>query len=254
MKHDKAMHDYVPGLDGIRAVCITLVILGHIGFGDIVPGGLGVTAFFFLSGYLITGLLAAEHDRFGRVDMARFYGRRALRLLPELVIFVAVLGLAIGPLISQPLPPLAAVAALSYWTNYYMVLGMDTCGDCSATGHLWSLAVEEHFYLIMPVAMAACAFAPKRLMGLLGAVIVACLGWRLYADGVLHMAEVYTYKATECRIDSIAWGCLAAVLQRSRPALMAWIRARGVAVFAGGVALILASLLIRDDGFRNTLR
>lgn len=254
MSDHKPMHDYVPGLDGIRAICITLVVLGHVGFGDIVPGGLGVTAFFFLSGYLITGLLAQEHVRFGRVDFARFYGRRSLRLLPELVVFVGLLGLAIAPLLAQPLPPLAALAALTYWTNYYMVLGFDTCTDCSPIGHLWSLSVEEHFYLVAPLAMAACAFAPRRLTTLLVAVLVAGLSWRLYAEVVLHRPEVYTYKTTECRMDSIAWGCLAAVLQRSQPGLMALVRRHGMALFAAGMAVLLTSLAIRDPVFRNTFR
>jgi peptidoglycan/LPS O-acetylase OafA/YrhL len=171
-----------------------------------------------------------------------------------LAVFVAVLGLVIAPLVNQPLPPLAAFAALTYWTNYYMVLGLDTCTNCSPIGHLWSLSVEEHFYLIMPLAMAACAFAPKRLGGLLLAVIVAGLGWRLYADGILHTPEIYTYMTTECRMDSIAWGCLAAVIQRARPGLMQTIRHRGALVFAAGLTVLLATLVVRNEGFRNTWR
>jgi peptidoglycan/LPS O-acetylase OafA/YrhL len=248
------MHGYVPGLDGIRAVCITFVVLGHLGFGDLIPGGLGVTAFFFISGYLITGLLAGEHDRLGRVDLPRFYGRRALRLLPELAAFIAILGLAIGPALGQPLPLLQAFAAFTYWTNYYFVLGLETCANCSVTGHLWSLSVEEHFYLVMPLVMAACAFAPKRLGGVLAAVLVAGLTWRLVAHYGLGASELYTYKTTESRMDSIAWGCLAAVVQRTRPDLIDKLRARAGLAFAAGIALLLATLLIRDPGFRATLR
>jgi peptidoglycan/LPS O-acetylase OafA/YrhL len=251
---DKSMHAYVPGLDGIRAICITLVVLGHLGFGELVPGGLGVTTFFFISGYLITRLLAAEHDRFGRVDLPRFYGRRMLRLAPELVVFIAVLGLVLAPLLHQPLPLPAAFAALFYWTNYYFILGLDTCRDCSITGHLWSLSVEEHFYLVMPLVMAGCAFAPKRLQGLLIGVGVACLGWRFYAHSALGMSELYTYKATECRVDSIGWGCLAAMVERSKPRLMDGLRRHGATVFGVGVALLLASLVIRDETFRATAR
>ncbi|HTI66951.1 MAG TPA: acyltransferase [Caulobacteraceae bacterium] len=248
------MHTYVPGLDGIRAICITLVVLGHLGFGGIFPGGLGVTTFFFISGYLITRLLAAEHDRFGRLDLPRFYGRRLLRLAPELVTFVAVLGLVIAPALGQPLPIGAALAALFYWTNYYLILGFDTCQDCSITGHLWSLAVEEHFYLVMPLVMAACAFAPKRLQALLVGVGVACLGWRFYAHSALHLPEVYTYKSTECRVDSIGWGCLAAMIERSQSQVMALMKRRGAAIFGAGAGLMLASLLIRDETFRETAR
>jgi peptidoglycan/LPS O-acetylase OafA/YrhL len=251
---DKSAHAYIPGLDGIRAVCITLVVLGHLGFGALVPGGLGVTAFFFLSGYLITRLLAAEHDRFGRVDLPRFYGRRMLRLAPELVTFVAVLGLVIAPILAQPLPWQAALAALTYWTNYYFILGMDTCTNCSITGHLWSLAVEEHFYLVMPLVMAACAFAPRRLIGLLIGVGVVCLAWRFYAHTQLNASELYTYKSTECRVDSIGWGCLAAMVERSQPRVMAAFRDKGPVFFGVGVATLLASLLIRDETFRESAR
>lgn len=254
MAADKPSHAYIPGLDGIRAICITLVVLGHVGFGDIVPGGLGVTAFFFISGYLITGLLAAEHDRFGKVDLPRFYGRRMLRLAPELLAFVAVLGLVIAPALGQPLPALSVVAALTYWTNYYITLGLDTCADCSITGHLWSLAVEEHFYLIMPLAMAACAFAPRRLRAMLVMVIAACLVWRFFAHVRLGAPEAYTYKATECRVDSIAWGCLAAMFQRSRPDLMRQVRAEGPVMFAVGLLLLATTLVIRDPVFRETWR
>lgn len=254
MAADKSAHAYIPGLDGIRAICITLVVLGHLGFGALVPGGLGVTAFFFLSGYLITRLLATEHDRFGKVDLPRFYGRRMLRLAPELVVFVGVLGLVIAPILNQPLPLAAAVAALTYWTNYYFILGMDTCANCSITGHLWSLAVEEHFYLVMPLVMAACAFAPKRLMGLLIGVGAACLAWRFYAHTQLNASELYTYKSTECRVDSIGWGCLAAMVERSQPKVMQAFRDKGPVFFGAGLIVLLASLVIRDDTFRESLR
>lgn len=254
MAADKSMHAYVPGLDGIRAICITLVVLGHLGFGALVPGGLGVTAFFFLSGYLITRLLAAEHDRFGKVDLPRFYGRRMLRLAPELIAFVAILGLVIAPLLNQPLPWQAAVAALTYWTNYYFILGMDTCTNCSITGHLWSLSVEEHFYLVMPLVMAGCAFAPKRLQSLLIGVGVACLAWRFYAHTQLNASELYTYKSTECRVDSIGWGCLAAMVERSQPKVMATMRDKGPLLFGTGLVMLLASLLIRNETFRESAR
>lgn len=254
MAAEKSTHGYIPGLDGIRAICISLVVLGHVGFGDIVPGGLGVTTFFFISGYLITGLLAAEHDRFGKVDLPRFYGRRMLRLAPELIAFVAILGLAIAPALGQPLPVLSVVAALTYWTNYYITLGFDTCTDCSITGHLWSLAVEEHFYLVMPLAMAACAFAPRRLRVLLVTVLAACLVWRFFAHVRLGAPEYYTYKSTECRVDSIGWGCLAAVFQRSQPRLMRQIRREAPVLFAAGALTLVATLMIRDPLFRETWR
>src|SRR5262245_8347810 len=76
----------IPSLDGIRALSVIIVMLSHVGYGDIVPGGLGVTVFFFLSGYLITTLMLSEYRRTGAISIANFYLRRAFRLLPPLLV------------------------------------------------------------------------------------------------------------------------------------------------------------------------
>lgn len=246
--------DYVAGLDGLRAASVNMVILGHVGFGALIPGGLGVTIFFFISGFLITRLLWAEQDRNGGVDLLRFYGRRTLRLLPEMLVLLLVLALIVGPLLNQPMQPLQALAGLTYWTNYYIISGLGDCNNCAVTGHLWSLAVEEHFYLVMPLALMLCAFVPRRLAGLFLTVVIAGLAWRTYAHIVLQAPEVYTYKATESRIDSIAWGCLAAVIERHWPAAMAVIKRRTWTVVGAGMVLLMVSLAWRDATFRETLR
>ena len=246
---------YVAGLDGLRALSISLVILGHLGFGALAPGGLGVTIFFFVSGYLITGLLMAEHARNGRVDLPRFYARRFLRLTPELLAFLLLAGLVFAPVFGQTFPGVQLAAALTYWTNYFILWGAGgECAHCVTTGHLWSLAVEEHFYLLAPAAMLACAFAPRRLVGLLLAVIAAAALWRWAAFVQFGRSEIYTYKATECRIDSIAWGCLAAVLERSWPRGLELLRRHARSAFALGCALLVASLAWRDETFRATWR
>lgn len=247
--------NYVPGLDGLRALSVTVVMMAHVGLSWLLPAGLGVTTFFFISGYLITLLLWQERERFGQVDMPRFYGRRFLRLMPELVAFVAVAGLVMGPLLSQPLPPLQALANLTYWTNYYNIFNVGgACESCAVTGHLWSLAVEEHFYLIMPAALVLVGFVPRRMAGLFLFVIIACLAWRTIAVTVLGLGPDYTYEATETRLDSIAWGCLAAVIQRSSPAFMAVIQRRAWASFLLGGVMLAGSLVWRDPVFRETLR
>ena len=81
-----AKPSYIPSLDGLRAVSIALVFLSHVGFGHVVPGGFGVTIFFFLSGYLITGILVRELAGSGSIDLLRFYARRLRRLLPALLL------------------------------------------------------------------------------------------------------------------------------------------------------------------------
>src|SRR6516165_5680332 len=80
----------IPSLDGIRGISVLIVVLGHSGFDALVPGGLGVTIFFFLSGYLISTLMLAEHDRAGTISISRFYARRMLRLMPSLFISLAI--------------------------------------------------------------------------------------------------------------------------------------------------------------------
>src|SRR2546428_13273829 len=80
---------YVPGLDGLRACAILLVLVAHVGLHAYVPGGFGVTLFFFISGMLITRLLLAEHAETGCIAVGRFYARRMLRLYPALLVAIA---------------------------------------------------------------------------------------------------------------------------------------------------------------------
>src|SRR5690242_11117871 len=82
---------YIPSLDGIRALAVMIVFVAHAGLGSWVPGGFGVTVFFFLSGYLITTLLRMEYDRSGTISLKDFYLRRVLRIFPNMytVLFVA---------------------------------------------------------------------------------------------------------------------------------------------------------------------
>lgn len=90
---------YLPGFDGLRAIAIAVVFVAHLGWEQSVPGGLGVTLFFFLSGFLINRLLVAEMDeRDGRIDLAGFWARRLARLAPPLVVFMAVSGIALWAL------------------------------------------------------------------------------------------------------------------------------------------------------------
>lgn len=134
---------YRPELDAIRGVAVLLVLVQHFGLlgrdgGR--AGQIGVTLFFVLSGYLITGLLLAERRRSGTVSLRRFYVRRARRLWPALIFVVAVawaFGLPGNPLV-----------ALTYTSNIYIDLG----GDLGAYTHTWTLAMEEQFYLVWPAA------------------------------------------------------------------------------------------------------
>lgn len=143
----------VAGLDALRGVAIALVMLTHADGALVGSGGMvGVTLFFVLSGFLITGLLVRDLERHGRVRWGRFYGARALRLLPPLALVLAgylvvegLLGWFAGP--SQV--PWTLLSALTYTSNLpYLPHGS------GAFFHLWTLATEEQFYLLWPVVLA----------------------------------------------------------------------------------------------------
>ena len=91
-KGDARSHrlEVIPSLDGLRAISVLIVVLGHSGLEALVPGGLGVTIFFFLSGYLITTLMLTEHERIGEINILNFYTRRVFRLVPPLLISLAI--------------------------------------------------------------------------------------------------------------------------------------------------------------------
>jgi peptidoglycan/LPS O-acetylase OafA/YrhL len=149
----QARFGYIPGLDGIRACAVMMVLIAHIGFEHIIPGGFGVTVFFFISGFLITRLLLAELGETGRIDLPRFYIRRFLRLLPALYVMLILTGVLL--IAMGDVPKLWETVAAFTWTmNYhYAVLAFTNELRVAPWEHLWSLAVEEHFYLIYPLVL-----------------------------------------------------------------------------------------------------
>lgn len=242
------------GLDGLRALSVLAVMVGHFGFGKIVPGGLGVTVFFFISGFLITTLMLREVRATGGVAIGRFYLRRLLRLQPELWAFLLISAL-VGSLFAQPTRLIDALGAVFYFSNYIFagVIGQNDA-EALRWPQLWSLAIEEHYYLTYPLIFSLLIVTPKRLMMLITGVLVAALAARI-AYHQMGVSENYIYAATETRIDSIAYGCFAALAFWHLPArLMAIIARIGVGNLVLAVVLLGGSLVIRQPGFRDTLR
>ena len=196
----------VPALDGLRAVAIVMVVGYHVNRGMVPAGYWGVILFFVLSGYLITRLLCAEVDRNGRVDVRLFYLRRVLRLLPALIVVCLVL-LAVGTAWSGVVP------TLGYYANYARIAGLDV----GPLAHTWSLAVEEHFYLLWPLVIVAVPARQRvRVIGLLAAAAIA---WRVIATGV--MSPSWVYNATDTNAAALLAGCYLAV---ARPRAWRWAR------------------------------
>ena len=154
---------HVPALDGVRAVAVAAVLAFHGGLPWVTGGFLGVDAFFVLSGYLITALLLAEWTRSGgRIDLVAFWGRRARRLLPALLLMVTAVAIGARAL----LPPEEVrllrgdgIAALFYVANWRMIFrGGDYFAQTAAPSpleHTWSLGIEEQFYLVWPLVLGA---------------------------------------------------------------------------------------------------
>jgi peptidoglycan/LPS O-acetylase OafA/YrhL len=256
---------FLPVLDGLRAVSILLVVFSHLGLDHVVPGAFGVTLFFFISGYLITRQLRAALMRDGRIGFARFYLRRGLRLVPAGVAYIGVAGLAYcaaGGVIS----PLGWAAALLYSANYYdLWAGYHSTlpGIRHPFNILWSLAIEEHFYLLWPACLALLWRGRGAVAGLLvlcGAILLwrLCLWHGCFVPGAPWVCGPENpnpawrfnrlYLATDTRLDSIAWGALLALRGGGGGQVAA-----GREALWGG-ALLLASFMVPGPFGRFVLR
>ncbi|AFQ44237.1 acyltransferase family protein [Desulfosporosinus meridiei] len=150
---------YMPGLDGLRALAVFAVIAYHLNLTWMPGGLLGVSLFFVLSGYLITGILLKQWELSGGIDLKDFWLRRARRLLPA--VFVMLAGVMSWVMLWAPERLAAlkqeALAALFYTSNWYLIFHQvsyfESFGPPSPLGHLWSLAVEEQFYLFWPLLL-----------------------------------------------------------------------------------------------------
>lgn len=246
----------IASLNGIRAVAVALVFFSHGGQGQLVPGGLGVTLFFVLSGFLITTLLQREYRRHGAIHLRNFYLRRVLRLMPPLLIVVALSGLlARGALIDGGFSPRGLLSVLFYFGNYH-VIATDFGGIPAGLGVIWSLAVEEHYYLLYPpLALLLLRWQrPRRAAAALAALCVVILLWRsgLYLQGA---SEAYLTMATDTRADAILIGCAMAFLWNPAPGTRPAPQLRRDLPIAAGCALLLAAtLLYRNEMFRLTAR
>ena len=148
----------MPGLDGMRALAVMAVMVYHADNAWLPGGFIGVEVFFVISGYLITLLLIGEHERTGAISLRAFWARRARRLLPALYLLLSLLVIYTAIFRSDVLGQLRGdvIAALTYVSNWYQIwVGQSytSSGDFAPLRHVWSLAVEEQFYLVWPLIM-----------------------------------------------------------------------------------------------------
>lgn len=248
----------IPSLDGLRAVSFLLVFAAHSGLEKIVPGGFGVTTFFFLSGFLITTLMRLEERKTGTVSLKGFYLRRIFRILPPfyltlvLATVLAVAGLVPGKLEGSPMSALYLHFG-NYWFAFH---GGD--GVPAGTAVYWSLAVEEHFYLLFPLLylITRRLGLTERRQGMFfllmcGAIVV----WRSLLVMRFGVPEDRTYLASDTRFDSILFGCALAVAMN--PVVDGPVGSERLwkrVLFPAGIAILLFTFLYRAPWFRESIR
>ncbi len=151
---------YLPGLDGLRAIAVVAVMIYHANHNWLKGGYLGVEVFFVISGYLITLLLIGEHERTGTVNLGQFWRRRFRRLLPALYVALTLVAVYVTLMYITRREEIRGdfVAAITYVSNWYQIIvgqGYGAGEKFVPLRHLWSLAVEEQFYLVWPLVMLA---------------------------------------------------------------------------------------------------
>ncbi len=232
----------IPALDGLRGVAVLIVMTSHV-FTERIPGAYGVTLFFFISGFIITKMMLAQS--FSSAHFRAFYLRRVFRLAPALLVFM--LATAAGTTMAGctvPWPDFAAT--LFYYANYHVY--HDLCGFATPFNITWSLAVEEHFYFVFPLALV---LSRGRLVRFLLAVVTLILLWRVVLTFGLDAPRGNIGRGTDTRLDSIAWGCLLSALVHVHSRHLEWISSSRTLILA-----LMASVLdfaIRDERYRQTL-
>ncbi len=246
----------IPSLDGLRAISILTVLCAHFIDARKFPGGFGVYVFFVISGFLITRLLLVEQAGGKGVSLRLFYMRRIIRLYPVIIAFTAtIIGLNI--LLQLPYNFIEPASGLFYFANYlYVYFGIHQIPAEMPFGVFWSLSVEEHFYILFPLAFVLLKGNPIRLMWLLASLCVGCLALRL-GVAKLHPDYLHTmtfYAESQYRIDSIGFGvmlALACQTDRGRHFVRFMVRPLPV---AAAVAVLIVCFAVDDVWFRETIR
>ncbi|MEY2444562.1 MAG: hypothetical protein QOE00_1142, partial [Ilumatobacteraceae bacterium] len=235
------MKAHIRELDGLRALAVIPVIAYH--FGARVDGGAGVTVFFALSGYIVTTVLLREWEHSGSIKLRGFYLRRCRRLLPASTI-VVIVTVVVGRMLQRPPIVRPAVAALTYWANFERYTSHFSYGTTSYSPleHYWSLAVEEQFYVVLPILCVLLLPLGRRMFSSITALCL--LGSAAFAFA--HRQDPQMYFHTGARACELLAGVLLALVAIRLPA---WLGLVGLAalgaVFANALALphIVVALL-----------
>ncbi|EII2163347.1 acetyltransferase [Staphylococcus pseudintermedius] len=210
---------YIPGLDGVRAVAVIAIIIYHLNPQWLSGGFLGVDTFFVISGYLITSLLLTEYHNTGKIELMSFWLRRVKRLIPAvifLVMGVIVLSLIFMPTEIQKVRA-DSIAAIFYVSNWwYIMQNVDYFEQFAVQPlkHLWSLAIEEQFYLVFPIVLLSLLSFIRRLKSI-RIIFLILLVISMIAMMVLYVPNenvARVYFGTDTRIQTLLMGVLLALV------------------------------------------
>ena len=246
------MHKRIKTLEGLRGISIILVLLSHY-VSDTIPGGLGVNIFFVISGFIITRNAIRESQTTGTFSVRRFYLRRVAKIAPGLILLVWVPSIIAW--IYGKITALALASQVFLIYNWTIALSKLAPGAELPGSHvLWSLSIEEQFYLVFAIGFFACTKWPNLRRFFTGAIITASAGtWILKLLLFAHGASIERlYFGTDTRAEAICWGILVALAQqfeiigkhRFKPIL------RDALIFICATAT-LGSLFISDLAFQN---
>ena len=223
--NDQQLMGYEPSLDGIRAFSVIAVMLYHANIAWLPGGFLGVEVFFVVSGFLITSLLIEEHESNGGIDLKQFWIRRARRLLPALVVMLAATAVCVAFYATDSAPDFRrdVLPSLGYFSNWWQIFAVDTpyfaASSLPVLRHLWSLAVEEQWYLIWPLLFTFIFGAKWMRPKISGVLLVACSGAIMIMTSLRFAQDDETrtnflYLSTLTRSSGLLLGAAVAMLWR----------------------------------------
>ncbi len=255
---------YEPSLDGIRAFSVIAVMLYHADIAWLPGGFLGVEVFFVVSGFLITSLLIEERESTRSIDLKQFWIRRARRLLPALVVMLSATAVYVAFFAKDSAPDFRrdVLPSLGYFSNWWQIYAVDTpyfaASSLPVLRHLWSLAVEEQWYLIWPLLFTVVFGAKWMRPRISGALLIACSGAIMFTTALRFVQDNETrtnflYLSTITRSSGLLLGAAVAMLWRPwrKNSLPSWWRSSISDAFAitsiAVIGVLMATVHVADQ-------
>jgi peptidoglycan/LPS O-acetylase OafA/YrhL len=262
--NDQSHMGYEPSLDGIRAFSVIAVMLYHADIAWLPGGFLGVEVFFVVSGFLITSLLIEERESTRSIDLKQFWIRRARRLLPALVVMLSATAVYVAFFAKDSAPDFRrdVLPSLGYFSNWWQIYAVDTpyfaASSLPVLRHLWSLAVEEQWYLIWPLLFTVVFGAKWMRPRISGALLITCSAAIMFTTALRFVQDNETrtnflYLSTITRSSGLLLGAAVAFLWRPwrKNSLPSWWRSSISDAFAitsiAVIGVLMATVHVADQ-------